>query len=127
MNINIYYTTPDCKRSILQCNFKTAICLSPILSQECFLINPSTTGLRNKYISGFFHQLEWERFEAFACMVFNKKTMTAQINNHAVSFGTMGPSKCLLKSTYSYFNLLYSCILHFQMIVKYSPRLLKFL
>ena len=105
LDVNILYTTRDFKRSTLQCNFKTAICLSAILSQECFLISASTTGLHNKYISGHFHQLEWERFQAFACMVFNKPSMIAQINNYAISFGTMGPSKSLL--TFSIFSLLF--------------------
>lgn len=104
LDVNIYYTSPDFKRSTLQCNFKTAICLTSILSQECFLINPSTTGLRNKYISGYFHQLKWQHFEAFACMVFNKTSMIAQINNHMISFGTMGPSKCLYISAYHYLS-----------------------
>jgi hypothetical protein len=74
---------------------KTAICLSAILSEESFLITASTSGLLNKYISGHFHQFEWQRFEAFCCMVFNKPSMIAQINNQSISFGTMGPSKCM--------------------------------
>lgn len=106
LEVNIHYTSPDLKRSTLQCNFKTAICLTPILSQECFLVNPSTTGLRNKYISGYFHQLEWQRFEGFVCMVFDKSSMVAQINNRTISFGTMGPSKCLSLIAY-HFSLLF--------------------
>jgi hypothetical protein len=93
MDVNILYTSHDYKRSVLQCNYRTAICLTPILSNECFLITASTTGLRNKFISGYFHQLEWQRFEAFACMVFNKPSMVAQLNNGAISFGTLGPTK----------------------------------
>ena len=105
MDVNILYTTRDFKQSTLQCNFKMAICLSTILSQECFLISALTTGLHNKHISGHFHQLEWEHFQAFACMVFNKPSMIMQINNHAISFGTMGPSKGSF--TFNIFSMLF--------------------
>lgn len=93
LDVNIFYTSHDRKRSVLQCNYKTAICLSPILSRDSHLINPASFGLRNKFVSGHFHQQEWQRFQGFACMVFDRPSMVSQIYNDAISFVTMGPLK----------------------------------
>ncbi|KAF8962224.1 hypothetical protein BDZ97DRAFT_1920698 [Flammula alnicola] len=101
LDVNILYTTHDRKRSILQCNYKTAICLTPVLSRDSHLVSPASSGLRNKYVSGHFHQQEWQHFEGFACMVFDKPTMIAQIQNEAISFVTMGPLKADRESSSS--------------------------
>ncbi|KAF8973569.1 hypothetical protein BDZ97DRAFT_1912054 [Flammula alnicola] len=93
LDVNILYTTHDRKRSVLQCNFKTAICLTPVLSRDSYLVNPTTSGLRNKYLSGHPHRQEWQRLEGFACMVFDKPVMVAQIHKEAISFMTMGSFK----------------------------------
>jgi hypothetical protein len=93
LDVNILYTSQDRKRSILQCNFRTAICLTPILTRDSFLVNPTPYALRNKYLSGHPHQQEWQRLAGFTCMVFDRPTMTAQIFNNAVSFVTMGPKR----------------------------------
>lgn len=103
LDVNIFYTTHDRKRSLLQCNLKTAICLSPILSRDSYLLTPTSFGLRNKYISGHFHSQEWQCFEAFATTVFDKPVMTAQLYNDALSFVTMGPGKG--KSSYVFISL----------------------
>lgn len=90
LDVNTLYTSDDRKRAILQCNYNTAICLTPILSRDSCILEPSPQGLRNKYLSGHFHHQEWERFAGFACMVFDHKVMVAQIRDGVMSFGTMG-------------------------------------
>lgn len=90
--VNIYYTSNDRKKSILQCNYKTAICLSVIYTCDSFLLSPSTDKLCNKYLSGCFHMQEYQRFEGFACMVFNRPAMLLQIKQGAVQFNTLGSS-----------------------------------
>ncbi len=90
--VNIYYTSDDRKKSILQCNYKTAICLSLIYTCDSFLLSPSTDKLCNKYLSGCFHTQEYQRFEGFACMVFNRPAMLVQIKQRAIQFNTLGSS-----------------------------------
>ncbi|KAJ7270155.1 hypothetical protein B0H12DRAFT_1178325 [Mycena haematopus] len=42
-----------------------------------------------KWISGVFHDQDWERFEAILCLVFHETTMFSQITDKAISFQTM--------------------------------------
>ncbi|KAJ7111512.1 hypothetical protein C8R44DRAFT_632986 [Mycena epipterygia] len=43
-----------------------------------------------KWLSGIFHNQEWERFESLMCLVFGETVLHAQISTkHAVSFQTM--------------------------------------
>lgn len=93
LDVNIQYTTYNNRRSSLYCNYKVAICLSPMLSNESHLLAPAPFGLKNKFISGYFHQQEWQRFKGFSCMVFDKPSMVAQIFNSSISFTTFGSLK----------------------------------
>ncbi|PPQ85816.1 hypothetical protein CVT25_011083 [Psilocybe cyanescens] len=90
LDVNILYTSNDHKRAILQCDNVTAVCLSPLLSRDSCILEPSLHALRNKYLTGHYHHQEWEHFAGFACMVFGHKVMVAQIRDGVLSFGTMG-------------------------------------
>lgn len=112
LDVNIHYTTHDCKCSVLQCNMQTAICLSTILTEhESFLVKPMIYGLKNKYIAGHFHSQEWQRFEGFVTMVFDNPVMTAQLYNRAISFATMGAAKGAVTFFFFHFDsaFLISC------------------
>ncbi|KAF8181501.1 hypothetical protein BJ912DRAFT_928954 [Pholiota molesta] len=101
LEVNILYTSYDRKRSVLQCNFRTAICISPILSVESYLVEPAKSGLKNKYLSGHFHLQEWQRLAGFSCMVFDRPSLVAQIYNDTISFVTSGPLKAERESYYT--------------------------
>ncbi|KAJ6462305.1 hypothetical protein C8R47DRAFT_1240291, partial [Mycena vitilis] len=56
---------------------------------EAARIGPKSERLR-KWVSGIFHNQEWERFEALACLVFGETVMYGQISaKNAVAFQTM--------------------------------------
>ncbi|KAJ7019099.1 hypothetical protein C8F04DRAFT_1276683 [Mycena alexandri] len=73
---------------------KIAICLSAVFCTESMIVSAGRIGTKTdrtkKWISGIFHNQDWERFESVVCLVFGEDLMYTQINNKkAVSFQTM--------------------------------------
>ncbi|KAJ7715113.1 hypothetical protein B0H16DRAFT_1742202 [Mycena metata] len=71
-----------------------AICLSAIFCTDSMVVSAGKIGARSerfrKWISGIFHNQDWERFESVVCLVFGEDSMYTQINNNkAVSFLSM--------------------------------------
>ncbi|KAJ7848381.1 hypothetical protein B0H14DRAFT_3453194 [Mycena olivaceomarginata] len=60
---------------------------------ESHVVAPMRIGIKSerqrKWISGVFHDQEWERWEAIVCLVFHEKIMYSQITDKAISFQTM--------------------------------------
>ena len=67
---------------------QVVICVSPVFSVEDHLRDPSDVGLKQIYISGFFHSREWECLCGFMCMAFHKEYLSAQLVKDALSFAT---------------------------------------
>jgi hypothetical protein len=65
-----------------------AICISTIFCDGSHVVEPSTRGLVQKWLSGIFHTQEWERFVGFMCMVFNQPRLSAQLTKDSVQFST---------------------------------------
>ncbi|KAJ6470778.1 hypothetical protein C8R47DRAFT_751799 [Mycena vitilis] len=73
---------------------RIAVCVSALFCSESKIVTPVKIGGKSdrmrKWISGVFHNQEWERFESLMCLVFGEQTLRAQISpKHAVSFQTM--------------------------------------
>jgi len=73
---------------------KIAICLSAVFCTESMIVSAGRIGTKTdrtkKWISGIFHNQDWERFESVVCLVLGEDLMYTQINNKkAVSFQTM--------------------------------------
>ncbi|KAJ7683322.1 hypothetical protein B0H17DRAFT_1227827 [Mycena rosella] len=73
---------------------RIATCVSSLFCSESKLVSPTKIGGKSehmrKWISGIFHNQEWERFESLMCLVFGQKLLCAQISTkHALSFQTM--------------------------------------
>ncbi|KAJ7171044.1 hypothetical protein C8R46DRAFT_1216644 [Mycena filopes] len=73
---------------------RIATCVSALFCSESKLVVPAKIGAKSermrKWISGIFHNQEWERFEALVCLVFGEQVLRAQLTpKHALSFQTM--------------------------------------
>ncbi|KAJ7169024.1 hypothetical protein C8R46DRAFT_1218391 [Mycena filopes] len=73
---------------------KIAVCVSAMFCSESVVteaakIGPKSDRMR-KWVSGIFHNQEWERFEALMCLVFGEEVMYSQITpKKAIAFQTM--------------------------------------
>jgi hypothetical protein len=73
---------------------RIATCISAVFCSESVVITAEKIGQKSertrKWVSGLFHNQDWERFESLICLVFGEDTMYAQINSRkAVAFQTM--------------------------------------
>lgn len=72
---------------------RVAVCVSALCCTESFISAPKRIGGKSerqrKWISGVFHDQDWERFEALMCLLFAEKVMYAQITDKAISLQTM--------------------------------------
>jgi len=73
---------------------RIAVCLSALFCSESKLVVPAKIGGKSdrmrKWVSGIFHNQDWERFESLMCLVFGEHTLRGQISTkHALSFQTM--------------------------------------
>ncbi|KAJ7709295.1 hypothetical protein B0H16DRAFT_1745939 [Mycena metata] len=73
---------------------RIATCVSALFCSESVVVEPAKIGAKSermrKWISGIFHNQEWERFEALMCLVFGESVMYSQITpKKAVAFQTM--------------------------------------
>ncbi|KAJ7654008.1 hypothetical protein DFH06DRAFT_1133587 [Mycena polygramma] len=71
-----------------------AVCVSAVFCSESVLVEAAKIGPKSerlrKWVSGIFHNQEWERFEALTCLVFGETIMYGQISaKKAVAFQTM--------------------------------------
>ncbi|KAJ7115114.1 hypothetical protein C8R43DRAFT_961204 [Mycena crocata] len=78
----------------LNFNDHIAICVSSLFCTESFVTQPKKIGANSdrlrKWISGVFHNQEWERFEAYMSLVFGEPLMHAQLSpEKALSFQSM--------------------------------------
>jgi hypothetical protein len=78
----------------LQVDNRIAVCVSAVFCTESKLVSVVKIGGKSermrKWLSGVFHNQEWERFESILCLVFGERTMRAQISpKKAVAFQTM--------------------------------------
>lgn len=78
----------------LQVDGRVAVCVSALFCTESRLVSPARIGGKTermrKWISGIFHNQEWERFESLMCLVFAEHVLRAQISpKKALSFQTM--------------------------------------
>lgn len=85
------YTAHDNTKSALHADQRLAICLSPILVEECHLLTATDRGLRNKFIKGRLHEQEMQRLVGATCMVLGHgPVLHAQIDRDMMVFSTMG-------------------------------------
>ncbi|KAJ7471248.1 hypothetical protein B0H11DRAFT_1919809 [Mycena galericulata] len=87
-------TSPDLSRYLLVIDGKTALCVSSVMSTDSVLSAGRSFGRSRprKWLSGLFHNQEYERFVSFMCLAFGASTMYAQLLNAAVTFQTaLGP------------------------------------
>ncbi|KAJ7029810.1 hypothetical protein C8F04DRAFT_1264537 [Mycena alexandri] len=73
---------------------KIAICVSAVFCTDSVVVSPSKIGGKSerfrKWVSGIFHNQDWERFKSLMCLVFGEDILYAQISNKkAISFQTM--------------------------------------
>ncbi|KAJ7028254.1 hypothetical protein C8F04DRAFT_1237675 [Mycena alexandri] len=73
---------------------RIATCVSALFCSESVIVEAAKIGAKSermrKWVSGIFHNQEWERFEALMCLVFGEQTMYSQITpKKAVAFQTM--------------------------------------
>jgi hypothetical protein len=80
-------------------NNSYAIFTSVIIVSSANLVFPLSPF---KSVSGLLCCQEWERFTAFFCQVFRQKTLTAQINEDAISFTTRMRPKAVDTGTFKY-------------------------
>lgn len=71
-----------------------AVCVSAVFSTESVLTAPAKLGGNSertrKWLSGVFHNQDWERFESLMCLVFGHHILYGQISpKKAISFQTM--------------------------------------
>jgi hypothetical protein len=72
-------------------NGRIAVCVSAVFCTESVVVSAgrisSKTERTRKWISGIFHNQEWERFEGVMCLVFGEEVMYAQISpKKAIAF-----------------------------------------
>lgn len=73
---------------------RVATCVSAVFCSESVVVSAEKIGPRSdrtrKWVSGIFHNQDWERFESLMCLVFGQELMYAQINSRkAIAFQTM--------------------------------------
>ncbi|KAJ7637962.1 hypothetical protein DFH06DRAFT_1335610 [Mycena polygramma] len=73
---------------------RVAVCVSALFCTESKLVSPAKIGGKSermrKWVSGIFHNQEWERFESLICFVFGEQVLRAQLSSKkALSFQTM--------------------------------------
>ncbi|KAJ7615629.1 hypothetical protein DFH06DRAFT_1343597 [Mycena polygramma] len=72
---------------------RVAICVSAVCSTESHVVSPKRVGtkseLQRKWLSGVFHDQDYERFESIVCLVFGERIMYGQVTDKALSFQTM--------------------------------------
>lgn len=73
---------------------RIAICVSAVFCTESVVVVAGKIGPKSertrKWVSGIFHNQDWERFEALMCLVFGQDILYAQINSKsAIAFQTM--------------------------------------
>ncbi|KAJ7490176.1 hypothetical protein B0H11DRAFT_2229098 [Mycena galericulata] len=88
-------TTADLSRYVLNVDGKTAICVSAIMASESTLVEGRAIGRSRprKWLSGVFHNQEYERFISFMCLTFGSSTMYGQLSSGAVAFqSALGPA-----------------------------------
>ncbi|KAJ7605400.1 hypothetical protein DFH06DRAFT_1020279 [Mycena polygramma] len=73
---------------------RVAVCVSALFCTESKLLSPTKIGGKSdrtrKWVSGIFHNQEWERFVALICLVFGEHVMRAQLSSKkSLSFQTM--------------------------------------
>ncbi|TFK53373.1 hypothetical protein OE88DRAFT_1643138 [Heliocybe sulcata] len=69
-----------------------ALCFSVVAVAECHLLKPlqyTNSDWEQKFISGVFHSVEWERFSTVVCQTFNSVArMKTRLDGNAIAFGT---------------------------------------
>jgi hypothetical protein len=75
-------------------NGRIAVCVSAVFCTESVVVTSgkisSKTDRTRKWISGIFHNQDWERFEAVMCLVFGEEVLYAQISpKKAIAFQSM--------------------------------------
>ncbi|KZT23615.1 hypothetical protein NEOLEDRAFT_1179854 [Neolentinus lepideus HHB14362 ss-1] len=67
-----------------------ALCVSVVSVQECHLVFPKLfSGWKQKYLTGIFHTIEWERFASVVCTACNRtEGMAARLDGSAIQFST---------------------------------------
>ncbi|KAJ7137598.1 hypothetical protein C8R43DRAFT_1132186 [Mycena crocata] len=78
----------------LNFNDHIAICVSALFCTESFVTQPKKIGASSdrlrKWVSGVFHNQEWERFESYMSLVFGEPLLHAQLSpEKALSFQSM--------------------------------------
>ncbi|KAJ7616336.1 hypothetical protein DFH06DRAFT_1145606 [Mycena polygramma] len=73
---------------------RVAMCVSPVFCTESFVVEAKKIGANSertrKWLSGIFHNQEWERFESLICLVFGEPILYAQLTpKKSMSFQTM--------------------------------------
>ncbi|KAJ6457541.1 hypothetical protein C8R47DRAFT_1227355 [Mycena vitilis] len=73
---------------------RVAMCVSPVFCTESFVVEARKIGANSertrKWLSGIFHNQEWERFESLICLVFGEPILYAQLTpKKSMSFQTM--------------------------------------
>ncbi|KAJ7504084.1 hypothetical protein B0H11DRAFT_1905961 [Mycena galericulata] len=89
---------------------KMATCISVGMAIHSALVEPSTVttpspkSLWSKFLTVILHLQDFERFVGFVCMVFDVKTLHAQLHCDAVTFGTRAFSKTSKPTTSAKFS-----------------------
>lgn len=65
-----------------------AICVSTILCKESKVMEPSSRGVRHKYILGVHHSQEYERNVGFHCTTFEHEVLHSQMGMDSIQFAT---------------------------------------
>jgi hypothetical protein len=73
---------------------KIAVCVSPVFCSESVVVTAQRIGQKSerirKWVSGIFHNQDWERFEALMCLAFGEEVLYAQIDSRkALAFQSM--------------------------------------
>lgn len=99
LNAYSVHTSTDDSRSVMYAGKSVAVLVSSVLLDSSHLVTVPDRGLVQHYISGIFHNQEWERFCAFMCMVFGHPELTAQVSLDALSFSTKTEENCKFACT----------------------------
>jgi hypothetical protein len=92
--ISVQSTTVDGSRYIMMSSGAVATCVSSVMSTESRLVYGRSVGksLPRKWLTGMFHNQEYERFSALVCMAFGVAVVYGQLSNGGVMFQTrLGP------------------------------------
>jgi hypothetical protein len=94
VRLSVQATTPTSSSKRLLVDGRAAICVSAVFCTASTVVTAERIGPKSertrKWLSGVFHNQDWERFEATTCLVFGEDTIYAQIDaKKAVAFQTM--------------------------------------